>query len=111
MKKLLVSGFLCVFLSMSAGAADIMIDGQSMDVPVCGGFPGLVCSDSEWCDYPESAPCGLVDQFGVCRPRPDFCPEVYIPVCGCDGETYGNFCDAARNGVDVASEGECRSGS
>lgn len=77
----------------------------------CGGTTGITCGNPKtYCRYEASAECGAADQTGVCTPLPEVCTQQYEPVCGCDGETYGNACEAASQGVSVASQGECRSG-
>lgn len=97
-----------LFFGITGVNAVAIKEGRQLDVPVCGGFIGLVCPKDQWCSYPPGATCGIADQFGKCRPRPDFCTEQYIPVCGCNGETYSNACHAAADGTDVAYPGPCR---
>jgi hypothetical protein len=36
-----------------------------------------------------------------------YCTMEYDPVCGCNGQTFGNSCEANREGFEVAYDGEC----
>jgi len=36
-----------------------------------------------------------------------FCPSDCPGVCSCNGQTYCNSCVAARNGIEVISDGPC----
>jgi len=73
----------------------------------CGGRVMTPCDDGLYCNWdPDS--CGHADQQGRCEVVPEACTKQYEPVCGCDGETYGNRCMATLEGsIDVAFEGTC----
>jgi hypothetical protein len=74
---------------------------------VCGGIAGLRCGAGQFCDY--GATCSsIADGTGVCRAQSQLCPLIYAPVCGCDGNTYGNECSAHSKGVSIAANGECK---
>lgn len=74
---------------------------------VCGGEAGEPCPVDEYCDFQPST-CGGDDSTGICKLIPQIgCPEVDIPTCGCDGNVYGNECEAAAAGVDIDVTGSC----
>jgi hypothetical protein len=72
--------------------------------PSCGPAGG--CPWGEYCIFPPGD-CGRGGAAGVCSPRNGGCPAYFDPVCGCDGRTYGNACEAAIRGVSVRHGGPC----
>ena len=89
-------------LAASQGAS-VAAFGPCEDGPGDGcGTAGAQCAAGEFCERQ-----GCDGMEGHCEPKPQACDLQFAPVCGCDGMTYGNACEAAGSGVNVASEGKC----
>jgi hypothetical protein len=88
----------------TAAAAAVAVRAQG-ECPAAPGACGsnADCAKTDYCAFPE----GQCDTRGSCTPRPQACTFIYQPVCGCDGQTYGNACAAAGSGVSVDYRGEC----
>lgn len=91
------------------GVGTSFCDKQSGTVPVCckacppmsngGCMPGF-----------SKQPHGIdpMTGCGVLACIPDAaCPENFAPVCGMNGQTYGNTCELQRAGVELLHVGEC----
>lgn len=90
----------------SESSGTTTLDPTASTTAVTTGAPACVCGPDEFCDWNTNG-CGLRFEEGVCAARPPACDQVLDPVCGCDGEVYGNACEAASQGVDVAEAGGC----
>lgn len=77
---------------------------------VCGGFRPVgspECDAGLFCQHQPGALCGAADAPGECVLIPDVCADIFEPVCGCDGRTYGNACEAAANLTGILERGPC----
>ena len=64
------------------------------------------CAETEFCDAGLGA-CQTKGATGICKPKPEVCATILLPVCGCDGKSYSNECSAHKEGIAVMSKGEC----
>ncbi len=90
----------------NAAGTSIASEGECEPIQVvCGGSLGIECDEGEVCKFREGV-C-IEDPEGICVEAPGGCPDVWDPVCSCDGVTYGNECEALVAGAIIERPGEC----
>jgi hypothetical protein len=81
----------------------------------CGTFVNGFCDPGLFCDH-KPGTCALIGGTGKCVQIPAVCPlasdkprpNVILPVCGCNGTTYGNDCERIKAMEQKAHNGRCK---
>ncbi len=100
-RTLLQAAVAGVVLLTLAGAADAAKQGAT-----CGGLMPIQCDAGLFCEF-AAGRCGQFDMTGRCAKAPEVCAQIFQPVCGCDGKTYGNDCERRLSKVSKAHDGKC----
>ncbi len=99
----------CILCMVSETVEPLLrrLQGSPADVgQTCGGCAASECRPDAFCE-PPAGRCEAVPEVGLCVPIPDACPELFAPVCGCDGATYDNDCLRRQARVGLLHEGVC----
>ena len=73
------------------------------------GECSIACETNEQCPSDQYCERSIGDcqSPSMCRMRLAQCADVWSPVCGCDGRTHRNPCEASRDGTTIAHFGPC----
>jgi hypothetical protein len=74
---------------------------------LCRSADGSECGADQLCLPLLSRSCPGPKHIGICAPKPHTCPDISDPVCGCDGKTYDNLCEAAAARTAITHAGAC----
>jgi hypothetical protein len=100
--------FAAAALILSAGMALGCVAARAANLDeACGGPNKITCNSALYCQLPAGQ-CGAPDVAGTCSKAPDFCMRVSRPVCGCNGKTYPNECEARKARVAIDTTGACK---
>ncbi len=67
----------------------------------------IECANNFDCDAADYCVANSCGGPGTCVARPTDCSPNVSFVCGCDGVTYDNACEASKAGIRIAAEDEC----
>jgi hypothetical protein len=105
-----------LYLGRLAAAAFIVASGAVFGAPevraanldeACGGPQKITCNSALFCRK-ATGQCAVEDAPGTCEKAPDFCIRISRPVCGCNGKTYPNECEARHVRMAIDHTGACK---
>jgi Kazal-type serine protease inhibitor domain len=105
-----------LYLGRLAAAAFIVASGAVFGAPevraanldeACGGPQKITCNSALFCRK-AIGQCADQDAPGTCEKAPDFCIRISRPVCGCNGKTYPNECEARHVRMAIDYTGACK---